>query len=217
MTYTRQSDCVAVLLQHRSGDAADAALYTNGAFGQTNSPPIPAGTEILWIKIMVNTPPLENWEILAALGIDPDTLPREIDAGDQLAPAPPIPNTSVSKYKPLSDDEWAAIEPHIPKIPVPKPGSDFDDRTFVNAALWHIAAKSRGFGWGYLPDELGPQSSRSGRFRRWCLLAYWEALALALKGDSRLTEARREAFDKIAAESTLRRAGLLARRKRVAE
>ncbi|MDO9383542.1 MAG: transposase [Hyphomicrobiaceae bacterium] len=149
--------------------------------------------------------------IAAALGVDRATLPPdEAEHVGREAPRalPPIAER-------LRDDEWAIIKELLPKPPVPQPGRDYRDRDFVDAALWWIAARERGLGWGHLPDDLGPASSREHRFARWTLASEWEKLSAALENDVRLCESRRRAFKRIAADASARRKRILAGRARV--
>lgn len=146
-----------------------------------------------------------------ALGVSRDTLPK--------ACPPPDANRSEALLRPLveplADDEWASVSAVLPKLPVPKPGVDFNDRTFVDAALWFTAARERGYGWGKLPPDLGPASSREHRWHRWNMLGYWTQIANALRDDERLSVSRRLAFDRLAKDGERRRERILEGRARL--
>ncbi len=161
---------------------------------------------------MVNELPFEinNAEVAAALGVEISTLPdfnKPVSEPVKREAIPPVP--------PLSDDEWRVVSEALPKLPVPKPGVDYDDRKFLNAVCWYITAKSRGFGWGKLPEELGPKSSREHRHFRWCMLEYWRSVADALKDDERLSAARRRMFEQIADDAERRRIRVIEGRQRL--
>lgn len=149
-------------------------------------------------------------QIAAALGVDPETLPR---AGAEHR------SGAINRvgFVPLSDDEWSAVSAVLPKLPVPKPLADYGDRTFFDAALWFQAAQARGYSWTRLPQELGPQSSREHRHRRWCLLGYWTDIAEKLATDPRISPDRLKAFQRIAEDAVKRKAMLLERRARLTD
>lgn len=166
---------------------------------------------------MVNVQQFEVLEynrlaVAELLKVPIETLPmalEENDANDAYA--------SRLTFVPLSDDEWEIIAPHLPALPVPKPRSDFRDRTFVDSALWFVEASSRGLSWHFLPAHLGPHSSRSHRYQRWVLLDYWDKLAENLARDGRLLPDRLRAFQRIAAEAFARKERVLARRSRLTD
>ena len=149
--------------------------------------------------------------VAEALGIDRATLP----AGKAQEVEKEVPRALPPIAERLSDDEWTIIEALMPKPPVPQPGRDYRDRDFLDAALWWIAARERGLGWGHLPDDLGPASSREHRYARWTLAGEWETLSKALENDVHFSENRRRAFKRIAADASTRRKRILAGRARV--
>lgn len=152
-----------------------------------------------------------NVEYIAdILGVDPKTLPEKVLS------APPKTDRLLG-FNPLNDDEWDAVLAVSPKLPVPKPHAPWSDRIFVDAVLWWIAAKARGFSWHRLPPELGPQSSREHRHRRWCLLGYWSDIAEKLASDPRISADRLGAFQRIAEDAVNRKAMLLERRARLTD
>lgn len=147
--------------------------------------------------------------VAVALGVDRATLPPD-KAEQKEAPRalPPIAER-------LSDDEWAIIEALLPRPPIEQPGRDYRNRDFVNSVLWWVAARERGLGWGHLPDDLGPASSREHRHARWSLAGEWESLSAALEHDERISLSRRRAFKRIAADARVRRQRVLAGRARL--
>lgn len=149
--------------------------------------------------------------VAEALGIDRATLPP--DRPEQVEKD--APRTLPPLAERLSDDEWAIIKALMPKPPVPQPGRDYRDRDFIDAALWWVAARERGLGWGHLPDDLGPASSREHRYARWTLACEWETLSATLENDVRFRESRRGAFKRIAADASSRRKRILEGRARV--
>lgn len=170
---------------------------------------------IKWLRKMVNAPQfdlstVDVERVAEALGVDPRTLPR----ADMMA-APEPPRRPV--FEPLSNDEWEAVSAALPKLPVPKPNANWNDRTFIDAVLWWIAAKAQGYSWHRLPQELGPQSSREHRHRRWVLLGYWIEIAEKLARDGRLSPDRLRAFRRVAEDAAARKESLLARRARMTD
>lgn len=163
---------------------------------------------------MVNKPhfhedsSLENYDRLAvatALGLDPSTLPEPRSKHG--------PNRPQFNFMPLTDEEWNVVRSALPKLPVPKPGADFKDRVFIDAVLWFIEARTRKHSWHRLPPDLGPQSSREHRHRRWALLDYWSQIVETLVKDNRLTPGRLRTFQQIAEDAARRKASLLERRR----
>ena len=62
----------------------------------------------------------------------------------------------------LSDDAWAAIEPHLPRG---KPGKPrVDDRRVISGIL-HIL--KTGCRWRDCPSEYGPHTTIYNRYNRW--------------------------------------------------
>lgn len=147
--------------------------------------------------------------VAVVLGVDRCTLPTaaEVPPAQSLRPA----------FEPLSEDEWEVVVAALPKLPVPKPDANWNDRTFLDSVLWWIAAKGQGYSWHRLPENLGPQSSREHRHRRWVLLGYWGELAEKLARDGRLSPDRLRAFQRIAEDAVVRKESLLARRARMTD
>jgi transposase len=99
----------------------------------------------------------------------------------------------------LSDEAWAAIEPHLPKN---QPGARrVDDRRVISGILHVLKAGCR---WCDCPADYGPSTTVYNRFNRWSRRGFWVKLleALAEAGavtrstaiDSTYIKAQRAAF-----------------------
>jgi transposase len=99
----------------------------------------------------------------------------------------------------LSDEQWAAIEPHLPKN---QPGARrVDDRRVISGILHVLKSGCR---WIDCPTAYGPSTTIYNRFNRWSRRRFWTGLmeALAAAGavtrstaiDSTYIKAQRSAF-----------------------
>lgn len=99
----------------------------------------------------------------------------------------------------LSDEAWAAIEPHLPKN---QPGARrVDDRRVISGILHVLKVGCR---WCDCPADYGPSTTVYNRFNRWSRRGFWLKLldALAQAGavtrstaiDSTYIKAQRAAF-----------------------
>lgn len=99
----------------------------------------------------------------------------------------------------LSDEAWAAIEPHLPQN---QPGARrVDDRRVISGILHVLKAGCR---WCDCPSEYGPSTTVYNRFNRWSRRGFWLRLldALVAAGavtrstaiDSTYVKAQRSAF-----------------------
>ncbi|AVW91118.1 IS5 family transposase [Celeribacter baekdonensis] len=71
----------------------------------------------------------------------------------------------------LSDEEWAAIRPHLPKQgrgPQRK-----DDRTVLNGIFYVLRT---GAPWRDLPDRYGPRTTVYNRYVRWGERGIWQGI-----------------------------------------
>ena len=84
----------------------------------------------------------------------------------------------------ISDEQWAAIEPHLPGKAGDPGRTGQDNRLFVNAVFW-IART--GAPWRDLPERFGPWNSVYRRFYRWCKRGVWGRVLEALGGDAELS------------------------------
>ena len=99
----------------------------------------------------------------------------------------------------LSDQAWAAIEPHLPRGQPGKPR--VDDRRVISGILHVLKVGCR---WCDCPAEYGPSTTVYNRFNRWSGRGFWLKLLDALvdtgavtKGtaiDSTYIKAQRAAF-----------------------
>ncbi len=155
-----------------------------------------------------------NWAAVAkALGVSAETLPvgsaaairRTVD----LREAVPVARVSLADGYALTDAEWAIVEPLIPRGPG---GGGKQDRQFINACLFRQRVKGNRREWASSPEAVTiPLKSLQGRFLRWCMNSWFEQLAVALEATV-LSEQRKRDFRGIAAESSNRRAKVLALR-----
>jgi transposase len=99
----------------------------------------------------------------------------------------------------LSDEQWAAVEPHLPSN---QPGARrVDDRRVISGILHVLRIGCR---WQDCPAEYGPSTTVYNRFNRWSRRRFWLTLleALAAAGavvrstavDSTYIKAQRSAF-----------------------
>jgi len=99
----------------------------------------------------------------------------------------------------LNDEQWAAIEPHLPKN---QPGARrVDDRRVISGILHVLKTGCR---WIDTPAAYGPPTTIYNRFHRWSHRRFWTKLLDALAGsgavttstaiDSTYVKAQRSAF-----------------------
>lgn len=75
----------------------------------------------------------------------------------------------------LSDEVWAAIEPHLPKN---QPGARrVDDRRVISGIIHVLKVGSR---WCDCPSDYGPSTTIYNRFNRWSKRGFWIQLLTAL-------------------------------------
>lgn len=75
----------------------------------------------------------------------------------------------------LSDRQWAAIEPHIPKVYTGK--RRVDDRRVISGILHRLREGCR---WRALPEAYGPYTTVFNRYNRWSQRGLWQAIFAAL-------------------------------------
>ena len=99
----------------------------------------------------------------------------------------------------LSDEAWAAIEPHLPRN---QPGARrVDDRRVISGILHVLKSGCR---WSDCPAGYGPSTTVYNRFNRWSARGFWLKLLDALVDagavtrstaiDSTYVKAQRSAF-----------------------
>ena len=75
----------------------------------------------------------------------------------------------------LSDEQWAAMEPFMPKN---QPGARrVDDRRTISGIV-HVIR--RGCRWRDCPAEYGPHTTVYNRFNRWSRRGFWRGMLVAL-------------------------------------
>ena len=99
----------------------------------------------------------------------------------------------------LSDEQWAAVEPHLPKN---QPGARRVDDRRVISGIFHVL--KIGCRWQDCPAAYGPSTTVYNRFNRWSRKRFWLKLLedLASTGavtkstavDSTYIKAQRSAF-----------------------
>ncbi len=84
----------------------------------------------------------------------------------------------------LTDDQWAALAPHLPPQRPATGRPAKDHRTVVDAILWRLKT---GAPWRDLPARYGPWQTVYSRFRRWQRAGVWDRALAALQaaGDAR--------------------------------
>jgi transposase len=68
----------------------------------------------------------------------------------------------------LSDEEWALLEPLLPKS---RKSARVDDRKIVNAIFYVLRT---GMPWRDLPARYGPYTTAYNRFNRWSRRGIWK-------------------------------------------
>ena len=70
----------------------------------------------------------------------------------------------------LSDDEWALLEPLMPKS---RKSARTDDRKIMNAIFYVLRT---GMPWRDLPERFGPWKSVYNRFANWAQKGHWATI-----------------------------------------
>jgi transposase len=83
----------------------------------------------------------------------------------------------------LSDEQWAAIEPKLPKN---QPGARRVDDRRVISGIFHVL--KTGCRWCDCPAEYGPATTIYNRFNRWSRRLFWTGLLEALAQSSAVTK-----------------------------
>ena len=79
----------------------------------------------------------------------------------------------------LSDDEWAVLEPLMPKS---RKSARADDRRILNAIFYVLRT---GMPWRDLPERYGPYTTAYNRFNRWSRRGIWKRIFDTLASKSR--------------------------------
>ena len=75
----------------------------------------------------------------------------------------------------LSDAQWAAIEPQVPKVYTGK--RRVDDRRVISGIVHRLREGCR---WRALPEVYGPYTTVFNRYNRWSKRGLWQAIFAAL-------------------------------------
>src|SRR6059058_5665497 len=70
----------------------------------------------------------------------------------------------------LSDEEWALLEPLMPKS---RKSARADDRKIMNAIFYVLRT---GMPWRDLPEQYGPYTTAYNRFNRWSRRGIWKRM-----------------------------------------
>ena len=81
----------------------------------------------------------------------------------------------------LTDAEWAAIEPHLPRGR--RGAHRVDDRRVISGIVHMLRSGSR---WRDCPPEYGPYTTIYNRFNRWSRQGIWLDMFKALTGNASL-------------------------------
>jgi len=79
----------------------------------------------------------------------------------------------------LSDEEWALLEPLLPKN---RKSARVDDRRLLNAIFYVLRT---GMPWRDLPERYGPYTTAYNRFNRWSRQGIWKRIFDELGSKSR--------------------------------
>jgi transposase len=79
----------------------------------------------------------------------------------------------------LSDEEWALLEPLMPKS---RKSARADDRKIMNAIFYVLRT---GMPWRDLPERYGPYTTAYNRFNRWSRRGIWKRIFDTLASRSR--------------------------------
>ena len=75
----------------------------------------------------------------------------------------------------LSDEQWAAIAPHLPMVHTGPERQD--DRRVISGIIYRLREGCR---WRALPDEYGPYTTVFNRYNRWSQRGLWQRIFAAL-------------------------------------
>ncbi len=79
----------------------------------------------------------------------------------------------------LSDEEWALLEPLMPKA---RKSARADDRRIMNGIFYVLRT---GMPWRDLPERYGPYTTVYNRFNRWSRRGIWKRIFATLAAKSR--------------------------------
>ena len=82
---------------------------------------------------------------------------------------------SMRRYFWLSDEQWAAIEPHLPFRAAGR--RRVDDRRVISGIIHVLQSGCR---WRDCPEHYGPYTTLYNRYNRWAIKGHWQYLFSAL-------------------------------------
>ena len=83
----------------------------------------------------------------------------------------------------LSDEQWAAIEPFMPKN---QPGARRQDDRRIISGIFHVLKS--GCRWQDCPSEYGPYTTVYNRFNRWSRKLFWTRMLETLAKSGAATQ-----------------------------
>src|ERR1019366_777723 len=86
----------------------------------------------------------------------------------------------------LSDEDWALLEPLLPKS---RKSARADDRKIMNAIFYVLRT---GMPWRDLPERYGPYTTAYNRFNRWSRRGIWKRIFDTLASKSRQSVSDRQ-------------------------
>ncbi len=89
----------------------------------------------------------------------------------------------------LSDEQWAVIEPFMPKN---QPGARRQDDRRIISGIFHVLKS--GCRWQDCPADYGPYTTVYNRFNRWSRKRFWTGMLEALARPSHTTARSSEVF-----------------------
>ena len=89
----------------------------------------------------------------------------------------------MSRDRELTDEQWAALAPHLPPQRAATGRPAKDHRAVVEGVLWRLRT---GAPWRDLPERYGPWQSVYTRFRRWQRAGVWDRALAALQAEADL-------------------------------
>lgn len=120
--------------------------------------------------------------------------PRRTCTGDL------VDTLAVTRRHDLTDAEWAALEPLLPKPKRSGRPSLFSKRQLIDGIRWRIRA---GAPWRDVPACYGSWSAVAGLFRRWQRCGVWSQILTALQA---LADAAGRIVWDVSVDSTIARA-----------
>ena len=79
----------------------------------------------------------------------------------------------------LTDEQWAVLEPHLPRGKKPGRPPERTKRELIDGIRWRTRT---GAPWRDVPSAYGPWQTVYGLFRRWQRTGTWRAILTALQG-----------------------------------